>query len=674
MAPAAPPAGPDRAEAAGTAAEAMLRAFAAAGRGAAAEAEALCHAALAADPGHFEAQFLLGTLAGQAGRMAESARLLAHAVARHGGSANAHNNLGNALQALNRLDEALASYDRALALNAEHGDAHYNRGIVLAALRRNDEALASYERALTLRPESADAHANRGLVLRELGRHADAVAAFDRAIVLQPAHAGAHVNRGLVLREMKRLPEALASLARGLALDPAHPFVFGEWLHTRMQMCDWAGIDRDFARLAAGIAHGEPICAPFTVLATPVPTSLQALAAQAWTRARFPPDTTFPAIARRPRRDRIRVAYVSPDFREHPVGRLVVAALEAHDRARFEVTAIAIGRADGGDVQRRVMRAADRYVDARALGDREVAQRARELGVDIAIDLAGYTTDSRPGIFALRAAPVQASYLGYLGTMGAPYIDYLIADRVTIPDADRPRYAERIVRLPAYFPDDVTRRPAERAPTREACGLPASGFVFCCFNNSYKLLPETLDRWTAILRGVPGAVLFLYAENAWAQANLRREFAARGIGPQRLVFAAWQPHGDYLARYAVADLFLDTHPYNAGTTASDALWAGLPVLTYAGDTFAGRVAASLLVAAGVPELVAATPAAYVASAIDLASRPDRLHALRQRLAGRRVAAPAGPPAAHTRWLESAYEAMHARWQAGLAPDHIEIAR
>lgn len=652
----------------------MPRAFAAAGRGAIAEAEALCRAVLAAEPRHFEALFLLGTLAGRAGRAEESARILAQAVARHGGSANAHNNLGNALQALRRFDEALASYDRALAVKPDHGDAHYNRGIVQAALTRHADALASYDRALALRPEHVDAHANRGLALRELGRHPEAVAAFDRALAQQPAHVGALVNRGLVLREMKRLPEALASLARALALAPSHPFLFGEWLHTRMQMCDWNGIDRDFERLADGLARGERICAPFTALAAPVPAAIQYLAAQTWTRDKCPQDGALPPIARRPRRDRIRVAYVSPDFREHPVGRLIAGTLEAHDRARFEVTAIAIGRADGGDVQHRVEAAADRVVDARALPDRAVAQLARELDVDVAVDLAGFTTDSRPGIFAARAAPVQASYLGYLGTMGAPYIDYLIADRIAVPEADRRHFAERIAQLPGYYPDDVTRRATASPPSRAACGLPAAGVVLCCFNNSYKLLPATLDRWTAILRGAPAATLWLYAQNEWAQTNLRREFAGRGIDPQRIVFAAWTPRDEYLARLAAADLFVDTHPYNAGTTAGDALWAGLPVLTYAGDTFAGRVAASLLHAAGLPELVADSPADYVAAAIALASAPERLRALRQRLADRRRAGPPGGPVAHTRWLESAYEAMHARHLAGLPPDDFAIAR
>jgi len=674
MAPADPPAGNDRAGAAPAAADAMSRAFAAAAAGAAAEAETLCRAVLAAEPEHFEALFLLGTLAGRAGRPEESARFLARAVARHGGSANAHNNLGNALQALRRFDEALESYDRALAQKADHADAHYNRGIVQAALQRHAEALASYDRALALRPASADALSNRGLALRELGRHDEAVAAFDRALALQPAHAGAHVNRGLVLREMRRLPEAVASLGRALALEPAHPFLPGEWLHTRMLMCDWAGIDGDFARLAAAIARDEQVCAPFTALAIPLPAALQAQAARTWVRARCPPDEALPPIARRPRRDRIHVAYVSPDFREHPVGRLVAGTLEAHDRARFEVTAIALGRAGADDVRRRVERAADRFVDARAQGDRAVAQLARELAVDVVVDLAGFTTGSRPGILAARAAPVQASWLGYLGTMGAPYVDYLLADRVALPESLRPHCAEKVVWLPGCYPDDVTRRSSAHAPTRAACGLPATGVVYCCFNNSYKLLPATLERWVAILRGVPGAVLLLYAENAWAQANLRDAFGARGIDPARIVFAPWLPRDAYLTRYAVADLFLDTHPYNAGTTAGDALWAGLPVLTFAADTFAGRVAASLLHAAGLPELVAATPDDYVAAAVALGTAPDRLRALRQRLADRPHATTAGGSAAHTRWLESAYEAMQARHLAGLPPDDIAIAR
>jgi len=649
----------------------MRRAFAAAQAGASVEAERLCRTVLAADADHFEALFLLGTLAGQAQRHAESAQLLARAVAINPGSANTWNNLGNAQRALERLDDALASYDRALAVKPDHVDALYNRGIVLAALGRDAEALAACDRALALRPDFALAHGNRGVLLHALGRHDEALAAYDRALALDARQAGAHANRAIVLRDMGRLPDALASFDRALALDPHAPFAFGDWLHTRMRMCEWRDFDRHVARLADGLAHGDRVSPPFMVLATPVSAALQRRAAELWVAHRHPP-RDVPPLAPGPARERIRIAYVSPDFREHPVAHLIVDVLERHDRARFETIAVSLGAGRDDPMRRRVAAAVDRFVDAGAMSDAEIAQLARKLGVDVAVDLAGFTTGRRPGIFALRAAPVQVSYLGYLGTSGAPYVDYLVADPATVPESERRHYAEKIACLPRYYPDDATRRMADSVPGRAALGLPADGLVFCCFNNSYKIVPETFDRWTAILKAVPDSVLFLYGENPWAEANLRKEAAARGVAPHRIVFGGRLPREDYLARYRAADLFLDTLPYNAGTTASDALWAGLPVLTLAGGTFAGRAAASLLYAAGMPELVAATPEAFVAIAVALATEPARLRALRQRLDQRRLAAPCAADRPLASYLEAAYAAMHARQRAGLPPDHIDV--
>ena len=672
MPPVDPPAGTRPDPAALPPAEAMRRAFAAAQAGATPDAERLCRAVLAAHAGHFEALFLLGTLAGQAQRYEESARLLAQAVAVNDGSANTHNNLGNAQRALLRLDDALASYDRALALKPDHGDALYNRGIVLAALGRNTEALAACDRALALRPDFALAHGNRGVALHALGRHDDALAACDRALALDQRHAGAHVNRAVVLRDMGRLPEALASYERALALDPEAPFVYGDWLHTRMRMCEWSDLDRHVTRLSDSLARGDRVAPPFMVLATPVSAALQRRAAEVWVAHRYPARHALPPFAPAAARERLRVAYVSPDFREHPVAHLIVDVLERHDKARCETIALSIGAGRDDPMRRRIAAAVDRFVDARAMSDMDVAQLARSLDVDIAVDLAGFTTDSRPGIFALRAAPVQVSYLGYLGTSGAPYIDYLVADPTTVPDADCRHYTEKIAWLPRYYPDDATRRMADRIPERAALGLPAEGFVFCCFNNNYKIVPEAFERWMAILKQVPESVLFLYGENPWAEANLRKEATARGVGPARIVFGERLPRDDYLARYRAADLFLDTLPYNAGTTASDALWAGLPVLTLAGDTFAGRAAASLLHANGLPELVTATPAAFVAAAVELAADPARLRALRQRLDRRRTAAPSSPHPSFASYLETAYRAMHDRHCAGRPPDHIRV--
>jgi predicted O-linked N-acetylglucosamine transferase (SPINDLY family) len=345
---------------------------------------------------------------------------------------------------------------------------------------------------------------------------------------------------------------------------------------------------------------------------------------------------------------------------------------ERHDRSRFEVTAFSFGPDTQDAMRRRVVAAFDRFVDARDLADADVAALARQLEIDIGIDLGGFTQGARTRVLAMRAAPVQLSYLGYLGTMGAEYVDYLLADDVLVPPECRQHYAEKIAYLPSYQANDTQRAIADRAFTRAELGLPSVGFVFCCFNNSYKITPWVFDAWMRVLRKVEGSVLFLYAGDALVRANLRREATLRGMTADRLVFGERLPMPEYLARYRTADLFLDTLPYNAGTTASDALWAGLPVLTCTGEALASRMAASLLHAIGLPEFVASTPEEYEALAVTLATRPDRLDSARRKLAQARLAAPLFDAQRHTRHVEAAYEAMYERYLAGLPPEHIHV--
>jgi predicted O-linked N-acetylglucosamine transferase (SPINDLY family) len=348
--------------------------------------------------------------------------------------------------------------------------------------------------------------------------------------------------------------------------------------------------------------------------------------------------------------------------------------LELHDRSRFELVGIDFGPVADDAMRTRVRACFDRFIDVRTLSDREVAQLSRDLAIDIAVDLKGFTEDARPGIFAERAAPVQVSYLGFPGTMGAGYIDYIVADEVVIPAASRPLYSEKVVSLPdSYQVNDRKRRIADGTFTREELGLPADGFVFCCFNNDYKVTPSTFDGWMRILRRVEGSVLWLFEDSAMAATNLHKEAERRGVGAERLVFARRMAPHDHLARYRNADLFLDTLPYNAHTTASDALWAGLPVLTCAGEAFASRVAASLLSAVGLPELITTTPAAFEALAIALASDRARLGRVRATLAANRPTAPLFDTPRFARHIEAAYQEMHERRLAGLPPDHITVA-
>jgi len=587
--------------------------------------------------------------------------------------ADAWNNRGNALHTLGRFEDAVASYEQALSVSPDFVDACTNLGNVLQRLRRFEDALTSYERALAIDPGDARAQNGRGNALQELGRLPEALVCYEQLLEGAPDFADAHVNLGRALKEQDRLEAALLSYEGALRVSPGYEWLYGNWLHTRMQLADWSGFESRVGELAARLEQGQKAAAPFPVLALVDSPPLQRQAARIWVREKAPPRNLLGPLERYGRREKIRLGYISADFRQHPVAMLIAEVLERHDRSRFEVTALSLGAETQDPMRRRIERGVDRFIDVRVRSDVQIAQLARSLQLDIAIDLGGFTDGARPGLFALRAAPLQVSYLGYLGTLGAPYMDYLIADPVIIPATHRHHYAEKILYLPSYQANDSQRLIAEKLFTRTELALPSDGLVFCCFNASYKITPPTFDSWMRILRQVPGSVLWLLAERETVERHLRHEAQSRGIDPQRLVFAQRLPPPKYLARYRAADLFLDTLPYNAGTTASDALWAGLPVLTCRGEAFAARIAASLLQAIGLPELITSSAEHYEALAVELANYPQRLQALRAKLAANRSRTPLFDTPAFTTHLELAFQRIHSRQLQGLPPDHCEAA-
>ncbi|HEX4268773.1 MAG TPA: tetratricopeptide repeat protein [Steroidobacteraceae bacterium] len=670
------------------------------------EARALCLQALRLRPHQLQATTLLGIIAAQTGDLARAVALFGEVLLLDPGNVAAHNNQGNALRALRQPAAAVASYDKALEIQPHYAPTHNSRGKALFDLQRYEDALAGHDRAIALQPDYAAAYFDRGRALVELMRYEAALASLDEAIALGPNHPGAWYLRGNALYSLERFQEAAASYDRtialqpngasarhnrgnalfmlgqyegaiasydqAIALDPDIATSHGERLHARMQIADWRDFAPEVARLAARIEHGEAASNPFVLLASSDSPPLQKLAARNWVRHKCPASGAPAALPARPRSDRIRVGYFSADFRAHATSSLTAGLFETHDRSRLELTGFSFGPDTGDEMRRRVAAAFDRFVDVRQQSDHDIARLARSLSIDIAVDLNGFTRGGRPGIFALRAAPLQVSYLGYLGTMSADYMDYLIADDTIVPQAQRPHYAEKIVYLPSYQVNDSGRRIAPRQFTRQELGLPHQGFVFCCLNSTYKLTPDTFDGWMRILAAVPGSVLYLLGGSGPLESNLRRETRARGVAAERIVFGERLPAPEYLARYRAADLFLDTLPYNAGTTASDALWAGLPVLTCMGATFAGRVGASLLRAVGMPELIASSPQQYEQLAIDLASNPQRLAGLRARLADGLRTAPLFDTAASARHLEAAYAGMYDRYHAGLPPEHIRV--
>lgn len=666
-----------------------------------ARAEALIGRALALNPRDPAAHFNYGCARGALGQFEAAVAAFDQCLARAPDHAEAHSSRGSAFWSLGRAQAALGSFDKALTLNPgsvdaligrglalrdlrqhaaalastdtaiglapESATAHNNRGLILADMNRHNAALVAYDRAIALNPDFVEAHNNRGLALHKLGRLEESLAAYDAALARDPNRAEVHHHRGLVLTQMDQPAPALAALDRALAINPELPYVRGLRLHRKMQLCDWTVFESETAAICARIMRGERASASFPLQALVDSPALHRQAAAIWTNDRYPPNLVLGPLPKYAPHARIRIGYFSMDFRNHPVSALTAGLFEAHDRAAFEIFGFSYGIDTGDAMRRRLEGAFDHFIDVRMNTDTEIVARARAAELDIAVDLAGHTDDARTGIFALRAAPVQVNYLGYLGTMAADYIDYIIADDVVIPPANRIHFSEKIATLPSYQVNDSARTVADRVFTRAELGLPAAGFVFCCFNNTYKITPRTFDSWMRILNAVERSVLFLFSPHAMVAANLKREAAARGVEPARLVFGAHLPAPEYLARLRAADLFLDTLPYNAGTTASDALWVGLPVLTLMGEAPAGRMAASLLRAIDMPELVTQTAGEYEALAIALARDPARTKALKAKLERNRLSTALFDTRAFARSIEETYRQMHARSQAGLPP-------
>ncbi len=666
-----------------------------------AEAAQAFRRALAADPRAHDALFNLADTLLELDRPAEALDAYRAILDRGlpGIDADFHNNRGAALMALDRAEEALAAFRAALAVDPAHAGAIVHVGAALQRLLRPRDsvehlrdaarrhgatlpllltlgqglldlrdlapALEVFAEALRQQPGNPRALTGRALALSGLRRDAEATAEIDRAVAAEPALRPTHIIAGNIRLAAKDLPGAADAYARAAALPPGRLPDAAEALalFTRMRLCDWTGFEAARTRLLAAFAAGTARLPPFEALAIADDPALHLRAAAHHARASLPArrDTLPP----RAPGGRIRIGYVSGELRMHAVGHLMARLLECHDRAAFEIHAISLGRSTGDAVQARIRAAVDAFHDAHAMGDDALLAHARGLGLDIAVDLNGYTGDSRGAVLARGIAPVQVGFLGYPGTGGGRFLDYMIADAVVIPPGAEADWSEQVVRLPHCFLPTDDRRAIATGLTRAGFGLPEQGFVFCCFNNTHKILPGVFAAWMRLLAAIEGSVLWLREENATATANLRAAAAGHGIDPGRIVMAGRvEEMAEHLGRHALADLFLDTLPYNAHTTAADALQAGLPVLTQAGRAFAGRVAASLLTTLGLPELITTDAAAYEAEALALARDPARLAALRARLAAALPASPAFDTPRQARALERAFAAMHARALAG----------
>ncbi|OWQ87706.1 hypothetical protein CDN99_17600 [Roseateles aquatilis] len=663
-------------------------------------------AAIRAHPDDARHHLQLGNLLAGVGDWAAAEVCYANCCHLQPKSANLQYNWGVSLQELSRIPEAIEAFERALTINPGYAAAFFALGLAYKRLEAFDAALVAFDCAIGLDGKDPKPRLERGRTLLQMGRHAEclaeidaqpdafradpevqnlrgialkhlgraqeALAAYDLAIRARPDYLDAIYNRANLRLLARQFSLALEDFDRAHALKPDLDWLPGLRLYTAMHVFDWREVDARLAALLDDVSQGRRGVQPLVLECLVDDPAAHQQAARIWHQSTQAPRVAWePAVA--PAQDgRIRVAYVSRDFKPHPVAYLMAEVFELHDRERFEVIGINYGAARDDEVQARLRAGFDRFLDVAHLQDKQIAELCRQLGVDIAVDLTGFTEGARGGIFAWRAAPVQMLYIGYLGTSGSPLYDYLIADPVTVPPETRPFHDERILYLPSYQAND-RRRP--RPPTtkgRAALGLPETGFVYCCFNNPCKITPAVFETWMTILRQVPGSVLWVLEEDPRAAENLRAHAARLGVAGERIVLAGRADRDAYLASLRAADLFLDTLPYNAGATASDALWMGLPVLTRLGQSFCARVAASLLTAVGLPELIARDADDYVRRAVDLATRPGLLDGLRQRLRdGARDSALFDAPG-FVRTLEAGYEAVHRARLSGAAPDDVRV--
>ena len=656
-----------------------------------ARADSLLGQLQAARPGHPLVNYLMGALRIRQGRSAEAIALLEAAHRAKPDNVSVLLHMGNALQDLKRFEEAVARYDSALNLKPDFTDALNNRGNALGALKKFDAAFASFDAALAIDPSDAGVWYNRGSLLQKMGRYEEAIACFDRALAIDPGHAEAFSNKGSALVELHqpaagltcleravalqpgnpafrmnrasalsqldRFGEALAEYDRVSAIAPNYPRMFGQIALNALYECAWTRMAQIGMELPARVHAAEAGIDPWTLISYSGDKNLLRECARNVVREAVPQPLPPLWKGERYGHDRIRLAYVSADFCDHPVGFQLVELLERHDRSRFELIAISSGRDDGGSTRARIIAACDQFHDMSQTGDQEVAEKIRALEIDIAVDLSGHTHGTRIGSFERRPAPVQAAWLGFPGTGGAREMDFIIGDAIATPDEHQNFYDEKIAALPgSFFPIDGSKA-IGKPPSRAEAGLPEDGFVFCCFNRNWKISQAVFDIWLRLLSQVPSSVLWLREYTPGSNATLTRWAEKSGIDAKRLIFAGRMPLEAHLARHALADLFLDTQPYGAHATAADALSAGLPVLTQMGEVFAGRVGASLLTAAGLPELIARTPQDYEAMALALARDPARLKSLREKLATNRASAPLFDMRAFARGLEATYEAM-----------------
>ena len=672
------------------------------------EAEKILINILSSDGNNLPALEILGVIKASQGEHAESAKYLSKAIKLNPNNPSLHYNLAKALSECGRDTEALPHHEQVLKMAPNNPDAWLNYGKSLAVLKQYSSALDAFnkaifiqpqyfeallnqsavynelkkfdaglnaaEKAISLRPDFAEAWVNKGVSLKALNQLDAAIACYDKAISFKPDYAEAWANKATILKDQKRYHDAISHYSRALEINPNIEYLSGEIMHLRMKIGDWENFDETIQNLRRDIDAGKKVIMPFAALALFDSEELNFRVANIAAGNSDPSNSSKQASIPKHHHQKMKLAYFSADFRNHPTSHLMSRLFKLHDRDQFEIYAFSL--LNGGEkdtVRAEVMQYFDHFIDVDHLSDQEVAELSHKLEIDIAVDLGGQTMDARTGIFALRAAPIQINYLGYPGTMGAEHHDYIIADKTVIPEAHQPFFSEKMMYLPdCYQVNNDEKEISSRRFSREELGLPEDKFVFCCFNNNFKITPAIFSIWMNILKRVEGSVLWLFEDNEFIKNNLIKEAEKRGISGKRLIFAKRIAQQDHLARHRAADLFLDTLPYNAHTTASDALWCGLPLITLVGNSFPARVAESLLNAVGLPELITRSAEEYESLAVRLASDPEELQKIKDKLAANRLKMPLFNTDLFRRHIESAYKAAYERYQNNFSPEHILI--
>jgi predicted O-linked N-acetylglucosamine transferase (SPINDLY family) len=571
-------------------------------------------------------------------------------------------NLGNVLQKEGEFERALEKYNQAISVGLSFAEPYNNRGNLYNELQMYQASLADFSKALEINPDYAEAYNNQGNALHSLQMHSLAMVSYNKAISLKHDYAEAHHNRGNLHKELQNYDDALLDFNKALELRPDYEFLEGVRLSTKMHICNWENFEKEWERLQQKIIRGEKASPPFLLLPLTDSLDLQKKASEIWVKAKHSAVNCSISTLRTRVEKKIKVGYFSADYHEHATMYLMAQLFELHDRNKFEIVGFSFGPDQKDAMRARAVIAMNQFYDVRNKTDKEVAKLSRGLGIDIAVDLKGFTLNSRAGIFAHRAAPIQVNYLGYPGTMGAEFIDFIIADRVVIPENLKHIYSEKVLYMPnCYQVNDQKRSISSKVFTREEVGLPATGFVYCCFNNNYKITPTIFKVWMRILFEVKDSVLWLLEDNESAANSLRLQAKIHGVNPARLVFAKRMPLPEHLARHNLADLFIDTIPCNAHTTASDALWSGLPVLTCIGEAFASRVAASLVISMGLSELVTNDLAEYESLAINLGVNPNKVKNIKYSLVSNTSHSPLFDSIGYTKNLEDLYQSIYSQY-------------